>query len=133
MVDITARQPKYKDLDLDFIAHPTTKGIVKKSGDEAIKRSIRNLVLTNFYDRPFRHYIGSNVQKLLFENLNSLTSNLLKDAIEEVINNYEPRVQLQQVLVEPDYDNNGYKVVLQYLILNTTLPILTTVFLERIR
>lgn len=133
MVDITARIPNYKDLDLDFIAHPTTKDVVKKSGDEAIKRSIRNLILTNFYDRPFRHYIGSGAQKLLFENMNSMTSNFIKDAIEEVINNYEPRVQLQQVLVQVDYDNNGYKVFMQYIILNTSLPVTTNVFLERIR
>jgi len=133
MVDITARQPKYKDLDLDFIAHPTTKDVVKKSGDEAIKRSVRNLILTNFYDRPFRHYIGSNVQKLLFENMSNLTANFIKDAIVEVISNYEPRVQLNNVVVEVNYDNNGYSVILQYIILNTSLPITTAVFLERIR
>jgi len=133
MVDITARQPKYKDLDLDFIAHPTTKDVVKKSGDEAIKKSVRNLILTNFYDRPFRHYIGSNVQKLLFENMSNLTANFIKDAIVEVISNYEPRVQLNNVVVEVNYDNNGYSVILQYIILNTSLPITTAVFLERIR
>jgi phage baseplate assembly protein W len=133
MTNSISRQPIYKDLDLNFLAHPTTKDVTKKTGDEAIKRSIRNLILTNHYDRPFRHYIGSNVQKLLFENLNSLTANFLKNSIEETIKNYEPRVQLQQVTVDPDYDNNGYKVVMQYIILNTTLPVTTTVFLERIR
>ena len=66
----TARALDYQDLDLDFIAHPVRKDIVKKTGPDAVARAIRNLVLTNFYDRPFRPYIGSNAQKLLFENIN---------------------------------------------------------------
>jgi phage baseplate assembly protein W len=133
MVDITARQPKYKDLDLDFIAHPTTKDVVKKSGDEAIKRSVRNLILTNFYDRPFRHYVGSGAQKLLFENMNRMTETFLSEAIQEVITNYEPRVNLKSLEVRADHNNNGYTVILQYVILNTSLPVTISLFLERIR
>ena len=133
MVDITARQPKYKDLDLDFIAHPTTKDVVKKSGDEAIKRSVRNLILTNFYDRPFRHYVGSGAQKLLFENMNRMTETFLSEAIQEVITNYEPRVNLKSLDVRADHNNNGYTVILQYVILNTSLPVTISLFLERIR
>ena len=133
MVDITARQPNYKDLDLDFIAHPTTKDVVKKSGDEAIKRSVRNLILTNFYDRPFRHYVGSGAQKLLFENMNRMTETFLSEAIQEVITNYEPRVNLKSLEVRADHNNNGYTVILQYVILNTSLPVTISLFLERIR
>lgn len=132
MVTVT-RKFDYADLDLDFIAHPTTGDIMKKTGAEAIKRSIRNLILTNFYDRPFQPYIGSNAQKLLFENANPLVEGFLKDAIREVIENYEPRVALNRVEVRFEHDNNGYTVHLYFIIRNTNQPVTTTIFLERIR
>lgn len=128
-----ARKPDYSDLDLDFLMHPTTKDVVVKIGPEAIKRSVRNLILTNFYDRPFRPGIGSNAQKLLFENASPLTAGFLENAIKEVIANFEPRVRLDGIKVQFDYDNNGYNVALAYMILNKNEPIITTIFLERIR
>jgi phage baseplate assembly protein W len=133
MPQTVSRTTNYRDLDLDFLAHPTTKDVSKKVGEDAIKRSIRNLVLSNFYEKPFRPFIGSNAQKLLFENINSLTANNLKNAIEEVITNYEPRVRLNEIQVSVDADNNGYKVYLSYIILNTTTPAIFAFFLERIR
>jgi len=127
------RAPDYTDLDLDFLAHPTTKDVVKKTGADAIKRSVRNLVMSNFYERPFRSNLGSNVRGLLFENATPLTAIFLKDAIREVINNFEPRVRLSDVQVQFDNDNNGFNVRLEYVILNRELPIITSMFLERIR
>lgn len=127
------RAPDYTDLDLDFLAHPTTKDVVKKTGADAIKRSVRNLVMSNFYERPFRSNLGSNVRGLLFENATPLTAIFLKDAIREVINNFEPRVRLSDVQVQFDNDNNGFNVRLEYVILNRELPIITSLFLERIR
>jgi phage baseplate assembly protein W len=129
----TARKPTYSDLDLDFIAHPTTGDIVIKKGEDAIKRSVRNLILTNFYDRPFRSFIGSNALKLLFENANAITATLLKDAIREVIENYEPRVKLKDIDLNFDYDNNCYNVTMRYIILNREQPVIINLFLERIR
>jgi phage baseplate assembly protein W len=128
-----ARAPDYSDLDLDFIAHPTTGDIVKKKGVEAIKRSVRNLILSNFYDRPFRHHIGSDAQRLLFENANHITANLLTDAIRDVIRKYEPRVVIGGIDVNFDYDNNGYNVTLTYSMVNRPEPLVSTIFLERIR
>ncbi len=133
MVNLVARQPDFSDLDLDFIAHPTTKDVVKKTGVEALKRSVRNLVLTNFYDRPFRSYIGSGAQKLLFENASPIISNFLKDAIREVLKNYEPRIAVRDIQVNFDIDNNGYNVVLAFSIINNNLPVVISLFLERIR
>lgn len=133
MVNIVARQPDFSDLDLDFIAHPTTGDIVKKTGVDALKRSVRNLILTNFYDRPFRSYIGSNAQKLLFENANPLTSNFLKDAINEVLTNYEPRIAVREIRVNFDIDNNGYNATIAFSIVNNNLPVVINLFLERIR
>jgi phage baseplate assembly protein W len=130
---VTSRTPDYSDLDLDFIAHPTTGDVLVKTGNDAIKRSVRNLILTNYYEKPFRPGIGSNAMKLLFENANPLTSNFLRDAIFQVVQNYEPRVELIEVRVKFDYDNNGYDVQLSYVILNRNEPVTTTIFLERIR
>lgn len=133
MVEFTSRNPTYRDLDLDFLAHPTTKDVTKKIGVDAIKRSVRNLILSNFYDRPFRHYLGSNVQNLLFENISPITANQIDDAIREVISNYEPRVSITNLHVMMDNDNNGYVVRLSFIILNNSTPVDFNFFLERIR
>jgi phage baseplate assembly protein W len=133
MVNLIARQPNFSDLDLDFMAHPTTGDVMKKTGVEAIKRSIRNLILTNFYDRPFRSYIGSNAQRLLFENASPLTANFLRDAIEEVILNYEPRVKIDNIRINFDIDNNGYNTTISFIVVNNNLPVVINLFLERIR
>lgn len=133
MANLTARQPNFSDLDLDFMAHPTTGDVMKKTGVDAIKRSIRNLILTNFYDRPFRSYIGSNAQRLLFENASPLTANFLRDAIEEVILNYEPRVKIDNIRISFDIDNNGYNTTISFIVVNNNLPVVINLFLERIR
>jgi phage baseplate assembly protein W len=130
---VISRTPDYSDLDLDFIAHPMTKDVVVKTGADAIKRSVRNLILSNFYEKPFRPGVGSNAVKLLFDNMSPLVSNFLKDAIKEVIQNYEPRVQLINVTVVPDFDNNGYAARLDFIVLNRNQPLTTTIFLERVR
>jgi phage baseplate assembly protein W len=135
----SARQHEWSDLDLDFIAHPTTKDVVRKTGADAIKRSVRNLILTNYYDRPFRSYIGSNAQKILFDNINPLTAHFLKDAIIDTINNFEPRIQLiddgraDGVVVKVDPEGNGYVVDLTYIIVNRGEPATISIFLERLR
>lgn len=130
---ITSRKNDFSDLDLDFLPHPTTKDVLKKVGPDAVKRSIRNLILTNFYDRPFRSYIGSNAQKILFDNATPITANFLKDAILEVIQNYEPRVRVVNVRVKFDIDNNGYNATIEFVILNSGAPVVFNLFLERIR
>lgn len=127
------REPDYKDLDLDFFRHPTTKDVVKKTGAEAIKRSVRNLIFTNFYERPFRHYLGSDVRNLLFENAGPLTIVYLKDAIVVLLENFEPRIKLTDVVINEDLDNNGFNVTLSYIIRNRGVEITSSLFLERIR
>ena len=133
MVNIIARKNDYADLDLDFTAHPTTKDVMKKTGLEAIKRSVRNLLLTNFYDRPFQSHIGSNALKLLFDNATPLTATFLNNAIRETLTNYEPRIRVDDLEVKFDYDNNGYYVKLFFTVVNRNEPATITLFLERIR
>lgn len=128
-----SRSPDYSDLDLDFFKHPTTKDVVRKTGEDAIKRSVRNLIFTNFYERPFRSYIGSGVRQILFDNATPLTSTFLENAIKDVINNFEPRVSVLKIVVSVDEDRNGFNVELQYVIKNREQPVITSIFLERVR
>jgi len=127
------RQPDYADLDLDFFMNPSTNDVQIKTGEDAIKRSVRNLIFTNFYERPFQYNIGSGVRDLLFEPTTSFSEIRLKQAIELCIRNFEPRVSLTNVVVSVDEDNYGFNVRLEYVILNKNLPVVTSLFLERIR
>ena len=128
-----SRQPDYSDLDLDFKINPITGDINKKKGNDAVKRSIRNLIFTNFYERPFNSSIGSDVPRLLFDNVDIITASLLEDAIGRLINIYEPRVQITSLNVYADIDNHGFNVQLEYIILNTETPATFNLFLEKIR
>jgi len=127
------REPDYSDLDLDFVMNPSTGDVNILTGTQDIKRSVRNLILTNFYERKFASYIGSDTNALLFDLVTPLTAVYLQNAIIAVINNFEPRVSLQNVNVVGDPDNYGFNVTIQYIILNRDLPITSTLFLERIR
>ena len=134
MAQITiSRQPDYKDLDLDFMINPITGDINKKTGTDAVKRSIRNLIFTNYYERPFKSSLGSDVTRLLFDNVDVLTASFIEDAIIRLINNFEPRARLNSVRVTADYDNNGFGVQIQYTVVNTETPAAFNLFLERIR
>jgi phage baseplate assembly protein W len=124
---------KFRDLDLSFIAHPIRKDINILTNEYAIINSVKNLVLTNFYERPFRPEIGSNVRRLLFENYDVIVSAQLQDALRETIENYEPRVSISKIKLNPDPDRNGYNVTLEFFIINLTNPLTITFFLERIR
>ena len=127
------RSPPYTDFNLDFYTNSTTKDLALLSGEDAIKRSVRNLVMTNHYERPFQSYIGSNIRKVLFDNVTPISAILLKDAIRDVIIKFERRVKVLDVAVEGDIDNNGYNVTIRYVILNRQLPLIQSMFLERIR
>lgn len=133
MATLINRDPDYADLDLDFEMNKTTGDVNRKIGAEAIKRSVRNLVFTNFYERKFNTQLGSDVTALLFDNATPLTTIYLKDAITALINSFEPRVKLQDVAVREDIDNNGYNITLSYIILNRNLPVVSSLFLERVR
>jgi hypothetical protein len=123
----------FRDLDLSFNIHPVKKDINKHVGVKAVINSIKNLVLTNHYEKPFQPEIGSNVRKLLFENIDELTSIALQREIAQVIANYEPRASVSKVYVFADYENNGFSVEVEFSIINQSDPITITFFLERIR
>lgn len=133
MAQITSRQRDYTDLDLNFTANPVTKDVAKRIGPDAVARSIRNLVMTNFYDRPFRPFIGSNAQKMLFDIMDSSTCRLLETTIEQVIESFEPRATILGVKVTANPDENRFDAKIAFRVNNRPEPFQVSVFLERIR
>jgi phage baseplate assembly protein W len=126
-------QNRYSDLDLNFMIHPIKKDLVLSIDDQAVIRSVRNLILTNHYERPFHPEIGSNVRKLLFEPISPLTANYIQREIEDTIRNYEPRVKLQQVVVQIQPDANYYSAIISFYINNRTEPTTINFVLQRLR
>ena len=126
-----ARQ--FKDLDLKFTIHPVRKDISKHTGELAIINALKNLILTNHYERPFQPDLGCNVRKLLFENFDVITASALEREIELTIRNFEPRVSLNKVKARTDFNNNRYLIELEFFIVNLTEPISIQFFLERLR
>lgn len=124
---------RYSDFDLDFEAHPATKDITKKLNENAIAQSIRNLLLTAHYERPFKPDLGSNLKKFLFEPIDNVTTSLIQDAIFMTLKNYEPRIDIQEVVASPNYEENRYDVQIKFFLRNNTEPLTITFFLERVR
>ncbi len=123
----------YSDLDL-FFTRKDTKDVNILKDIQSVKRSVRNLVLMNHYEKPFHPEIGSGIREMLFENMNPITANILAAKVEEVINNYEPRALLEGVTAAPNFDNNSYKLTVQFTVINIPTDLQEVeVFLERLR
>ena len=123
----------YKDLDLNFIAHPVKKDVSRHFNEKAVINSVKNLVSTNFYERPFQPELGSSIRQLLFEPVDSVFGASIERRLRDVINNYEPRVSVESVVAIPAPDEKGYKVIMTFFIVNLPNPITINFFLERIR
>ena len=108
----------YKDLNLNFSINAVTGDVATVTDVIAVKRSVRNLLLTNHYDRPFHPEIGSNIQNLLFQNSGPITGNQLSRAIEEMITNFEPRARVETVECYPITDTNSYDVRVYFYVEN---------------
>ena len=123
----------YKDLDLDFGRNPVTNDVNKLTDVEAVKRSVRNLINTKHYERPFHPEIGAGVRDLLFEPMTPLTAINLKRKVEEVLINFEPRINLVQILATPDEDRNSYHLRIMFYVVGVADPVTVDTFLERLR
>ena len=123
----------YKDLDLDFGRNRITNDVNKLTDVEAVKRSVRNLINTNHYERPFHPEIGSDVRAMLFEPMTHLNALNLQRKVAEVLNNFEPRINLQQVLASPDIDRNSYELKIMFYVIGSNEPVVVETFLERLR
>jgi phage baseplate assembly protein W len=125
--------PRYSDLDLNFVIHPVKKDINILTSEIAVINSIKNLILTNHYERPFQPEIGSNVRRMLFENMDNVTAITIENEIKQTIANFEPRASVSKIFVVADDANNGFKVTLNFFVINRTTPITINFFLERLR
>jgi phage baseplate assembly protein W len=121
------------DLNLDFARNVVTNDIVKIEGVDAVKRSVKNLIQTNFYERPFHPELGCGVRELLFENFTPVTGIFIRRKVEEVITNFEPRARISQVAVNEQPDRNGIEVTVYFYVMNMPNPVSVTTVLQRIR
>ena len=123
----------FSDLNLLFTASPSTGDITKKVDEEAIKSSLRNLISTKNYERPFHPEIGCQIFSLLFENFTSVTSHVMRKTIQDVVNKFEPRVDILDVLVYETVDENNLNVSVTFKIINTDRPVTFNTILQRVR
>ena len=123
----------YKDLNLDFQQNTATKDIQKITDVESVKRSVRNLINTNHYEKPFRPQVGSNLRAMLFENISPQMNHAISKEIDLLIKNYEPRCRLVEVNTIPDFDRNAYSASISFYVVNHPEPVTVESFLERLR
>lgn len=123
----------FSDLDFNFTAHPVTGDVSRKYDENAVKASVKNLLLTGHYERPFHSEIGSPIRQLLFEPASPMTLVAMKQAITDVITNFEPRITIIDLSLFDNLDNNAVAVTLVFKIKNTTAPIRLDLVLERTR
>lgn len=133
MVQTFKRKDVYSDFDMDFNINPLTGDLARKKDDLAIGQSVRNLIYTNFFERPFQPFIGSNIRGLLFENPDPIIIQNIRRQILELLANYEPRVNVIDVLVNDKRDMNAYEVTITYRINNLDEPVNVTMVLRRLR
>ena len=123
----------YSDLTTSLEVHPEKLDLYLEVNEEAVKRSIKNILLTDRGQRLFDPIFGSSIRSLLFENISPQTESALKSAIESAIENFEPRASLIDVIVQPMPDENAYAVTVAFGIINSPEPIVLELLLNRIR
>ena len=125
---------QYTDLDLFFGKKSSNSDVQELTDIKAVKRSIRNLVLLNHYEKPFHPEIASGVRDMLFENMTPVAATILARKIEDVINNFEPRARLISVTALPNLDRNEYEVSIEFYVVNQPTELVDlTIMLERVR
>jgi phage baseplate assembly protein W len=128
-----ARQRQYRDLDLSLALHPIRKDIIPLKDDRAIRNAVKNLLLTNFYERPFNHGIGANLRALLFEPADAITRMAIEDNVRRTIQDHEPRVKILDVRVNNLEDQNAYNLLVRFLIKEYDTKEEVEILLRRIR
>ena len=123
----------YKDLNLDFQQNTATKDIQKITDVESVKRSVRNLINLNHYEKPFKPEIGSNLKGMLFELFSPQMNHLISKEVDLLIRNYEPRCRLVNVNTVADADKKRYELSISFYVVNYPEPVVVQTFLERLR
>ena len=131
--DITRNVKQYRDLDL-FFNKKSNKDVNKVTDVEAVKRSVRNLLLLNTFEKPFHPEIAGDVRALLFENMTPLTSAVIARKVQDVIENFEPRARLTGVNATPNFDRNAYELSVYFYVVNAPTELVEVdALLERLR
>ena len=131
--DITRNVKQYRDLDL-FFSRKSNKDVNRVTDIQAVKRSVRNLILLNSYEKPFHPEIAGDIRGLLFELMTPLTSAVIARKVQDVIENFEPRARLVGVNTTPDFDRNAYEVGVYFYVVNAPTELVeVTQLLERLR
>jgi len=112
----------FLDLSASFQTNPLSNDLISLKNESAIARSVRNLVLTIQGERPFQPVLGTGVSRLLFENMDKLTASAIRSEVRTTIENYEPRVEINEITVEPDFEGNAMNVTIQYFIIGIDVP-----------
>lgn len=123
----------FSDLDFNFTMNPVTRDVTRRFDEDAIKASLKSLILTSNYERPFHSEIGSPIKRLMFEPASPMLGVMLKRAIGDVIKNFEPRVSVISIDVQSQPDENNVNITIEFTILNTLTPITLDLILQRTR
>ncbi len=129
----TRNSRPFRDIDLDFDRNIVTNDVNVVENVVAIKRSVRNLIQTNYYERPFNPELGCGIRELLFEPFTPMTKVFIERKIQEVLVNFEPRITLQNVAVDDDQDRNRLVVDIYFYIVGVSGPQQVQTFLQRVR
>lgn len=127
------KKPAYSDFYTNFNVHPQNKRLVKYTNEESVKRSIRNLILTEKYDRLFQPELGSRIKSLMFENMSPVIEEEIKSAIKETIDTYEPRARVIDVVVQSNESRHAYDVYIYFEVINSVNPVSINITLYRAR
>ena len=132
-ISVVARKKGWADLNLRLTLHRIRKDIIPLRDDEAIKNSVKNLILTNFFERPFQPLVGANLRGLLFEPADAITKYELSDGIKQVLLDYEPRIRVSRVGIEDQSDRNAYRITVYFQIIEMDLNTEVEIVLQRLR
>lgn len=127
-----AKKTIYSDLFTNFDINPVSDDVAVKTNENAVKQSIRNLILTDRGERPFQPKLGGNIRRMLFENVEAQTMLVVKEQIKQTIEDYEPRCSIIDVLVTPSADRNAIAITIVFAVINKQEPVSLELILDRV-
>lgn len=133
ITDTTVKDQIYSDFLADLVPHPVSKDVLRFVNEQAVIRSIKNLVLTNKGERLYQPDVGGDINRMLFEPMMESTAEIISKYIQETIENHEPRAKVLDIKVTPDYNNNLYTVTMVFMIINKEDPVTINITLDRVR
>lgn len=129
---VTSRTRLYRDVDLTFEAKPSGDIYIKKDA-AAVKQAVKNLVLTNYFEKPFQPFFGADIRSMLFELADDETGVEIQDRIIRSIEQFEPRARIIDVIVDSQPDNNSIKATIEFQVINSDEVVVFTTFISRLR